>query len=109
MYKPASIFRLGAEGRVTKNFMLRAGIGYYGSPAQNASFNDNRIDISGGAGFRFDNFYIDLAYIHTQYNGQDLFYQLTYLDKNMNPYTITQLANMQNSLNTAVMTVGFKF
>jgi len=108
-YKPASIFRLGAEGRVTKNFMLRAGIGYYGSPAQNASFNDNRIDISGGAGFRFDNFYIDLAYIHTQYNGQDLFYQLTYLDNNMNPYTITQLANMQNSLNTAVMTVGFKF
>jgi len=109
-YKAAPIFRLGAEGRVTKNFMLRAGFGYYGSPAQNSSMQDNRIDVSGGVGFRFDHFYIDLAYVHTQLNGQEQFYQLTYLDNNTGlPYNITQTASLQNNLNTAVMTVGFKF
>lgn len=109
-YKPASIFRLGAEGRVTKNFMLRAGVGYYGSPAKNSSISDNRIDVSGGVGFRFNHFYIDLAYVHTQLNGQEQFYQLNYIDGSTgNPYSITQNASLQNSLNTAVMTVGFKF
>ncbi|MBS1688048.1 MAG: outer membrane protein transport protein [Bacteroidetes bacterium] len=108
-YKPASIFRLGAEGRVTKNFMLRAGFGYYGSPAKNSSISDNRIDISGGVGFRFDHFYIDLAYVHTQFNGQEQFYQLNYTDATGNPYSITQNASMQSNLSTAVMTIGFKF
>lgn len=108
-YKPASILRLGAEGRVTKNFYLRAGVGYYGSPMQNSSMSDNRIDVSGGVGFHFDHFYIDLAYIHTQLNGKEQFYQLNYVDQNGAPYSITQNASLQNNLSTGVMTVGFKF
>ncbi|MBA3827852.1 MAG: outer membrane protein transport protein [Taibaiella sp.] len=104
-YTFGSIVRVGAEGRVTKNFMLRAGFGYYGSPYKNDN-SANRIDISGGLGFRFDHWYIDMALLHTQYNNSEEFYSLNYTNPIVN---IVQNATLKNSLNSAVMTLGFKF
>lgn len=103
-YKASSIFRLGGELKLTNFFMVRAGFGYYTSPYQSTFDNNNRIDISGGVGFRFGDMFIDLALQHTQYTNPEQFYALYYAG--IDP--IIQTASIKNSLNNAAITIGFK-
>lgn len=102
-YQPTSIFRIGGELKLTSFFMLRAGVGYYGSPYQSQFDNNNRIDISGGVGLHFDHMFVDFAYQHIQYTNPDQFYALYYTNA-----TIIENAYIKNSLNTVAVTVGFK-
>ncbi|RYE23827.1 MAG: hypothetical protein EOP51_09400 [Sphingobacteriales bacterium] len=102
-YKGASNFRIGAEGRIDM-FMVRLGFGYYGNPYKNLDYDKaSRIDISGGVGFRADKWFIDLGFVNSTYNQQE------------QPYTLDELnvkvptATLNNKLNTAALTLGWKF
>jgi hypothetical protein len=105
-YQGASNIRAGVEFRLD-NFMLRGGFGYYGNPYRNATFNGERIDISGGLGFRFEKAFLDLGFVHHQYTNSEQPYQLP----NEAPYLglVVPTAELKTRANNIVVTVGFKF
>jgi len=104
--KGASNVRIGAEGRVTDNFMVRLGFGYYGSPYQDESMMSNRTDVSAGVGFRQASWYIDLAYVHSMYKMAEHPYVLNYA---LPVGIIAPTANMNNTINNVALTIGFRF
>lgn len=93
-------YRGGAEFRLD-NFRFRAGYAYFGDPYT----GDNGIDrssrnITGGAGFRTQDFFIDLAIINSK--SQELY----------SPYYISEnqpTAEFDKSTVTVSATVGFNF
>ena len=93
-------YRGGAEFRLD-NFRFRAGYAYFGDPYT----GDNGIDrssrnITGGAGFRTQDFFIDLAIINSK--SQELY----------SPYYISEnqpIAEFDKSTVTVSATVGFNF
>src|SRR5690606_15156671 len=107
-FRTASNFRIGAEGRL-ENFFIRAGFGFYGSPfaekstqANPINYGGNRINISGGIGYRTNRFFADLALMHTM------------LDEESYPYILPEpvvlpMATIQNRWNNVALTFGFKF
>jgi hypothetical protein len=62
-YTAQNNFRLGTEWRFG-NTDLRAGYAYYGSPYANNLNDGARNVVSGGIGFHFNNYALDLAYVH---------------------------------------------
>jgi len=62
-YKAQNNVRFGTEWRFG-NTNLRAGYAYYGSPYANNLNDGSRNVISGGIGFHFGNYALDLAYVH---------------------------------------------
>ncbi|NDC41758.1 MAG: hypothetical protein EBZ77_09445, partial [Chitinophagia bacterium] len=66
-YQAASNVRIGAEIRITPNFMIRGGYGYYGS-AYKGSTDYNHIDISAGLGFNSQNFFADVAVVNRRFS-----------------------------------------
>lgn len=94
-----SNFRIGIEGKL-ENFFIRAGFGYYGSPYKSSISNVNRINISGGIGYRNNNFFADLGFMHTDLKEYETPYTLSGL--------FTPTATLQSSLNNLAITVGFK-
>ncbi|WP_276132181.1 OmpP1/FadL family transporter [Polluticoccus soli] len=109
-YRGASNFRIGAEGRFDQ-LMVRLGFGYYGNPEKNGG--DDRMSISAGVGYRFDNWFVDLGFMNTQYQEHELPYQAKY-PENYYPdlpsgiIPIPQAA-IKNSLNNVALTLGWKF
>ena len=103
-YKAASNFRIGVEGRPIDFMMVRLGFGYYGTPYKTSNTSDNRMDLSAGIGFRFSHWFTDLGFVHTMYNGQEQPYVLPYP-----VYPTVPTASLKNNLNTAALTIGFKF
>lgn len=105
-YKGASNLRAGMEIRLMDAFMVRGGVGYYGSPYKNNNgASADRIDISGGVGFRGKHAFVDLAFLHSQYETPEQPYTLPY-------ETITvavPYAAIKNSQNNIVLTMGVKF
>jgi hypothetical protein len=66
-YRNTVNVKVGGEYRLG-SISLRAGAGYYGDPYQ-ATFDDlnrTRVSLSGGAGYRNDRFYVDLAAVHSR-------------------------------------------
>ncbi|MFI5195913.1 MAG: OmpP1/FadL family transporter [Chitinophagales bacterium] len=114
-YKAASDFRLGAEGRLGKYFMLRLGFGYYGNPYKTTDYNAQRIDVSGGVGFHFRHFFTDLAIVHSIYQVEEQPYSVDYSVYNGIPSVISggaatiPTATTNFSINNLAMTVGVKF
>lgn len=85
MYKATHTFRLGAEYRVTPAFSVRAGYSHVTSPVDKKVADDKvtvftsgtlpnyRIDnhtnyITCGLGYRYQKFYVDLAYVYKNMN-----------------------------------------
>lgn len=99
-FQSASNFRLGIEARLD-NFFLRGGFGYYGSPYKTSSSNANRLDLSGGVGFRSGSFFTDLAFVHSAYSQYEQPYVLP------DP-VVTPTAKLENKLNTLAWTIGWK-
>jgi len=99
-YKGASNIRTGVEIRLD-NFMIRGGFGYYGNPYKSGSPSAERLDFSGGIGFRFENAFLDLAFVHRQYKNSEQPYQL--------PAIVIPTAELTTGANNAVFTLGFKF
>lgn len=104
--KAASNVRIGAEGRVTDNFMVRLGFGYYGSPYHDESMMGSRTDVSAGVGFRQAFWYMDLAYVHSMYKMAEHPYELDYAAP---VGLIAPTANLNNTINNVALTVGFRF
>lgn len=104
-YTGASNFRLGAEGKFG-SFMVRLGVGYYGSPYKKSYANAERLDVSGGIGFRAEGWFLDLGYVRTMYSTQEYPYTLNH------PYVgivAVPQATTNNMLNNFAVTFGTKF
>ncbi len=115
-YGGVSNFRLGAEGRLGKFFMVRAGFGYYGDPytsygksVQPAAYTTERIDISCGFGFHFHHFFTDMGYVHSMYQGFEQPYAVDYSGVVSGPAATVPTAKMNYSLNNFAWTIGVKF
>lgn len=103
MYKGTSNVRIGGELLITKYFMARAGFGYYSNPFVASGVDGARMDVSGGIGFRSQNFFADIALVHSRYQLQTSPYNVGYTDVNQ-PVAITDFA-----LNNLAFTIGTKF
>ena len=114
-YTAASNFRLGAEGRLGKYFMIRLGFGYYGNPYKTTDYNSQRIDVSGGVGFHFHHFFTDLAIVHSMYQVKEQPYSVDYTVYNgvpsviSGPAAVIPTATTNFSINNLALTIGVKF
>lgn len=100
LYRAASNFRVGIEGKL-QNFFIRGGLGFYGSPFQNNVGSMNRMNISGGIGYRTDRAFIDIGFMHTRLNEKETAYSLPA------PY-LSPVATLENRFNNIAFTIGFK-
>lgn len=100
-YKSAVNYRVGGEYKIN-NVSLRAGYGVNGSPykSDDSSYFDTQM-ISGGLGYRVNNYYIDLAYQRVEQNNT------------FSPYTLNNgtepTANVKNNKNNVFLTLGLRF
>jgi len=92
--------RAGAEFR-TGPFYLRAGGGYYMNPYNDGDSGLNStIVLAGGAGYRVNKFFIDFAYSQSRMSYKMMAYDWLYN---------TAVANIDNTTNNFIVTMGFKF
>jgi hypothetical protein len=92
--------KVGTEFVIKKQYRVRAGYALFGNPYVNNTglFNSNQFSI--GAGYRKDNFFIDLAYVHR--TGSE-FYQ-AYAQESSSPMLENDLSS-----DNILLTVGLKF
>lgn len=106
LYTATFNYRVGGELRYDM-FRFRAGYGYYGDPFRN-DFDDpsrHTQQISGGIGVRLAKFYVDAAYMNTSFNQ---FYR-SYSLIGQGGRDFGPVADIRNSINTGMITVGFNF
>jgi hypothetical protein len=102
LYRSAINARIGGEIKFNI-FMVRLGAAYYGNPNQDKSvLKTQRINLSGGLGYRHKGIFIDLGYMHSFAKDVNLPYRLADPDR---PNTF---ATLKQALGTAILTVGFK-
>jgi hypothetical protein len=94
-YGPASNLRAGGE-YAYDIWRFRAGVAWYGSPfkegIEEPGYNYSQLSFSGGLGIRTDNFFADMAYVHT--NSKE-FYQPYSLSEEFVPgVSITRIQGM---------------
>lgn len=101
-YRGAFNFRVGGELKFT-TFMVRAGAAYLGNPYQNIDGEKgNKLNLSGGLGYRDRGFFIDVTYVHSIQKDIHFPYRLE------NP-SLYSGANLKSNVGNALVTVGFKF
>lgn len=123
-FKASSIYRIGAEYRLTPQFSLRAGYSLQKSPVEERVQNnqadvvtvntnpiyefDNDIQhITAGLGYRYQNFYFDLAYVHKIQKSQfNAFSPITYGAGDIEPNVFSEVKTNNNRV---TMTLGFRF
>ena len=98
-YQGAVNFRLGGELKFDP-WMVRLGGAYYGSPYSDKTLKASRIQASGGIGYRYHGFFIDLTYAAS-------------FNKDVNfPYRLADAPNtfaeMKNNKGNVLLTVGIK-
>ena len=124
-YKSTNTIRVGAEYRITPSFSVRAGYSYVSSPVKESVRNDQeivytsgtlpnyRVDnhtnyITCGLGYRYKQFYVDMAYVHKNMNST--YHAFT---PDVNPDNGQAIPSPQSSLslnnNQVVLTAGFRF
>jgi len=101
-YKAVGNIRAGIEWKIVEPVAIRIGYAYYGNP-YNSSFNidASRSSYTAGIGFRGERFFVDLAYIMTQYKENYFLYDPTIV-------TVDPVNN-SFSASTIMATFGFKF
>lgn len=114
--------RVGAEFRVTPQFSVRAGYSYVSSPVKsearegreiiytsgtmpNYTFNKTTNYITGGLGYRYQKFYVDLAYV---YKHLDADYH-AYTSDPANPGIPSPTSALSLSNHQIVLSAGFRF
>lgn len=124
-YKSTNTVRVGAEYRVTPAFSLRAGYCNVNSPVKQSVSNDletiytsgtlpnYRFDnktnyITCGLGYKFDRFYVDLAYVYKNMKSTYHAYTPDFEEgtKNVIPSPQSSLSLTNNQV---VLTAGFRF
>ncbi|HMG67344.1 MAG TPA: hypothetical protein VK588_06645, partial [Chitinophagaceae bacterium] len=99
-YKGALNFRAGGELKFT-TMMVRLGAGYYGNPYKNINGEKgNRIQLSGGLGYRNKGVFVDLTYVYTMTKDVNFPYRLQYSNYSG--------ANIKGNAGNVLLTVGFK-
>jgi hypothetical protein len=99
-YKGALNFRLGGEIKFT-TFMGRLGMAYYGNPYKNINGEKgNRLQLSGGLGYRNKGMFFDLTYVYTMTKDVNFPYRLQ--------YSQFPSANIKGGKSNVLLTVGFK-
>ena len=74
-YKGAFNFRVGGELKFN-TLMTRLGFAYYGSPYEDKELDAQRMNMSGGLGYRNKGMFVDLAYVHGLNKNVDFPYRL---------------------------------
>ena len=98
-YKTANNLRAGIEWRVDP-FSIRAGYAYYGSPYQTGINTDaSRMSYSAGFGIKEDGYFIDFAYVLTQYSENYYLYD---------PSLVSPAKNTMRS-SSFMVTLGFRY
>ncbi len=99
-YASAINVRVGGEFRYDK-FRLRAGYAQMGNPYENNEFDGSVTSITGGVGFRLNNFFMDLSLVHQ--TSKD----------SISPYVFSDgfgpVANIDKKNNYINLTLGFAF
>lgn len=131
-YQGAHELRLGAELRVTPQFSIRAGYGYKSTASKSAAanggeyiytsgvntmymFEGDRQNVTFGLGYRFGQFYADLAYVHSTRTSQ--WYAFSpFPRQNASEYALmpdasdaSPRAQLTDTHNRIALTVGFRF
>ncbi|MDB5196361.1 MAG: hypothetical protein JWP88_732, partial [Flaviaesturariibacter sp.] len=100
-YKGAFNFRVGGELKFT-TIMVRAGAAYYGNPYKAINGGSgNKLNLSGGLGYRNKGFFIDLTYVHSMTEDIHTPYRLQNA-----PFPTAQI---KSTVGNVVATVGYKF
>lgn len=98
-YQAVSNVRIGIEGRIDQ-FFVRGGFGYYGNPYK-AYSKGERLDFSGGLGYRSNRFFMDLGILHSVSEEPDIPYTLL-------PPAVTHTAMLNGKRTQMAFTVGWK-
>ena len=101
IYQNTYNVRLGAEIKAGP-FSFRGGYAQYGDPYTSAVVDGSRTFITGGLGYRFEEYYLDLAFVNQSYNSQYLPYTLS--NSELNP-----IVKNNHNINSVVLTFGTKF
>lgn len=101
-YKAAINYRVGAEYKVDNAFSLRAGYGNNGTAVKGDESNNFATKVyTGGLGYRFSNYYLDLAYQRVENNVE------------LSPYLLNDetepIANIKTARNNVFLTFGVRF
>jgi hypothetical protein len=99
-YRGSFNFRLGGELKFN-TIMTRLGAAYSTNPYKDAALSANRLQFSGGLGYRHKGIFIDLTYVHTRFNDVDFGYRLQ--DK------ANTFASLKNRTGQVVVGFGVKF
>jgi hypothetical protein len=100
IYKTAVNFRIGGELKF-KIIMARLGFAYYSSPYKDKVLKANKMNLSGGLGYRHKGIFVDLTYVHR-------------INKDVNfPYRVNAprsntYATLKETGGNVLLTVGFK-
>lgn len=105
IYTSTINYRIGGEARLDM-FRIRAGYAYFGDPYSNSpGFDQSTQQLSGGFGVKINAISLDFALVNQKYSALYRSYQV--LDDNGNNYgPVTEL---ENSITSGVLTVGFNF
>ena len=126
LYRDVNIFRIGAEYRVLPQLSVRAGYCFEPGASSDVLYND-RAEVSTvsttpayyaddctkylscGLGYRYKNFYADLAYVHKKNEGEDHVFT-SYTDPMVTPQTVESPASkITATSNRVVATIGVRF
>ena len=100
-YKGALNVKVGGELKFT-TLMVRAGAAFYGNPYKNINEEKgNKLNLSGGLGYRNKGMFLDLTYVHS-------------MQKDVHtPYRLESAsyahADIKSTVGNVLMSVGFKF
>jgi long-subunit fatty acid transport protein len=101
-YKGAFNFKAGGELKFT-TIMVRLGAAFFGNPYKNINGEKgNKVNLSGGLGYRDKGFFVDLTYVHSIQKDIHFPYRL----ENRNLYSG---ANLKSNVGNVFLTVGKKF
>lgn len=100
LYKGTFNFRLGGELKF-KTIMARAGFSYMGNPYKDKELKGNRMNLSGGLGYRNKGVFVDLTYVHRIAKDVNFPYRV-------NAPRLNTFANLRDTGGNVLLTVGFK-
>lgn len=104
-FKNVVNYRIGAEGRLDI-FRLRAGYNVQNNPYKNNFRAGGSVTtLSAGFGVKLQKFFIDATWLNTSYNSSYSPYSVVDEDENV----VGPTARLKNTLNSAMLTVGFSF
>lgn len=99
-YKNTFNIRVGGELKFNI-IMARLGFAYFGNPYKDSNIKGNRMNFSGGLGYRNKGIFLDLTYVQSVLKDANFPYRLT--DK------ANTFANIKNNVGNVLLTLGFKF